>query len=72
MTNTQLPVCGNFPALQEAGPAPWGRWRVLLDAAKGCATHPPDLSRHPADFVALSFYKLFGFPTGEGRLRFAK
>lgn len=41
-----------------------GRWRVLLDAAKGCVSCPPDLSRHPADFVALSYYKLFGYPTG--------
>ncbi len=37
---------------------------MLLDAAKGCACRPPDLSRHPADFVALSFYKIFGYPTG--------
>ena len=27
------------------------RWLVLLDAAKACGTAPPDLSRHPADFV---------------------
>lgn len=31
---------------------------VLLDAAKGCGTAPPDLSRFPADFVAISFYKV--------------
>lgn len=30
------------------------RWWVLLDAAKACATSPPDLSRHPADFVVRS------------------
>ncbi|AAG10824.1 Similar to molybdopterin cofactor sulfurase [Arabidopsis thaliana] len=34
------------------------RWMVLIDAAKGCATLPPDLSEYPADFVVLSFYKL--------------
>ncbi|KAJ1377901.1 Pyridoxal phosphate-dependent transferase, major domain, partial [Sesbania bispinosa] len=34
-----------------------GRWLVLIDAAKGCATLPPDLSKYPADFVAISFYK---------------
>ncbi|CAO2815208.1 unnamed protein product [Amaranthus hypochondriacus] len=45
-----------------------GRWLVLIDAAKGCATEPPDLSRYPADFVALSFYKIFGYPTGLGAL----
>ena len=47
---------------------PAGRWRVLLDAAKGAATSPPDLSRFPADFVALSYYKAFGWPTGEAVL----
>lgn len=51
-------------------PLPRGRWRVLLDAAKGAATAPPDLAACPADFVALSFYKIFGWPTGEA-LRWA-
>ncbi|KAK8940628.1 Molybdenum cofactor sulfurase [Platanthera zijinensis] len=45
-----------------------GSWFVLIDAAKGCATEPPDLSRYPADFVVCSFYKMFGFPTGLGAL----
>ena len=45
-----------------------GRWLVLLDAAKACGTRPPDLSQHPADLVALSFYKIFGYPTGLGAL----
>ncbi|KAG8653142.1 molybdenum cofactor sulfurase isoform X2 [Manihot esculenta] len=45
-----------------------GRWLVLIDAAKGCATQPPDLSKYPADFVVISFYKLFGYPTGLGAL----
>ena len=27
------------------------RWHVLIDAAKACATGPPDLTKHPADFV---------------------
>ncbi|KAG0579095.1 hypothetical protein KC19_4G072700 [Ceratodon purpureus] len=45
-----------------------GRWMVLLDAAKGCGTAPPDLTRFPADFVAISFYKIFGYPTGLGAL----
>lgn len=49
---------------EQGSPLPPGRWWVLLDAAKACATHPPDLHSHPADFVALSFYKIFGFPTG--------
>ncbi|XP_016180066.1 molybdenum cofactor sulfurase isoform X3 [Arachis ipaensis] len=45
-----------------------GQWMVLIDAAKGCATMPPDLSKYPADFVSISFYKLFGYPTGLGAL----
>ncbi|CAJ1978203.1 unnamed protein product, partial [Sphenostylis stenocarpa] len=45
-----------------------GQWMVLIDAAKGCATMPLDLSKYPADFVAMSFYKLFGYPTGLGAL----
>ena len=49
-------------------PLPRGRWRVLLDAAKGASTRPPDLAACPADFVALSFYKIFGWPTGEAEL----
>ncbi|XP_050223530.1 molybdenum cofactor sulfurase isoform X2 [Mercurialis annua] len=45
-----------------------GNWMVLIDAAKGCATQPLDLSSYSADFVVLSFYKLFGYPTGLGAL----
>ena len=33
---------------------PSNRWLLLLDAAKACATKPPDLSRSPADFVVSS------------------
>ncbi|KAK0597739.1 hypothetical protein LWI29_028205 [Acer saccharum] len=45
-----------------------GCWMVLIDAAKGCATQPPDLSKYHADFVVVSFYKIFGYPTGLGAL----
>ncbi|KAL8205664.1 hypothetical protein R6Q57_009215 [Mikania cordata] len=45
-----------------------GNWMVLLDAAKGCSTNPPNLSKYKADFVVMSFYKLFGYPTGLGAL----
>ncbi|EPR56969.1 cysteine desulfurase/selenocysteine lyase family PLP dependent transferase superfamily protein [Toxoplasma gondii RUB] len=44
------------------------RWFVLLDAAAYAPTSPLSLSRHPADFVAFSFYKIFGYPTGLGAL----
>lgn len=43
-------------------------WRVLVDAAKLAATHPINLTAFPADFVTMSFYKLFGSPTGVGAL----
>lgn len=36
------------------------RWWVMLDAAKFVGTAPLDLSNVDADFVALSFYKMFG------------
>ncbi|KAI5332642.1 hypothetical protein L3X38_022771 [Prunus dulcis] len=52
----------------EGSPFCNGRWMVLIDAAKGSATEPPDLSLYPADFVVMSFYKLFGYPTGLGVL----
>lgn len=45
-----------------------GRWFVLLDAASYVGCSPLDLRRCPADFVCISFYKMFGFPTGLGAL----
>ncbi|KAI6054480.1 molybdenum cofactor sulfurase [Marmota monax] len=45
-----------------------GKWFVLLDAASYVTTSPLDLSAHQADFVPISFYKIFGFPTGLGAL----
>ncbi|CDJ32353.1 molybdopterin cofactor sulfurase, putative [Eimeria mitis] len=48
------------------------RWLVLLDAAAAAATSPLRLSASGSaaspDFVAISFYKLFGYPTGLGAL----
>ncbi|KAG2520450.1 hypothetical protein JM18_006800 [Phytophthora kernoviae] len=44
------------------------KWLVLLDAAKYVSTHRLDLSVHRPDFVVLSFYKIFGYPTGVGAL----
>ena len=41
---------------------------VLLDIAGFAPSHAVDLRDCPADFAALSFYKLFGFPTGLGAL----
>lgn len=43
-------------------------WDVLLDAAAFVPTNRLDLSRCRPDFVTLSFYKMFGYPTGIGAL----
>ena len=41
---------------------------VLLDIAAFAPSHPLDLREIEADYAALSFYKLFGYPTGLGAL----
>ena len=41
---------------------------VLRDAAAYVPTSALSLNRTPADFVACSFYKMFGYPTGIGAL----
>jgi selenocysteine lyase/cysteine desulfurase len=43
-------------------------WDVLLDAAAFVPTSRLDLSAHHPDFVSISFYKMFGWPTGIGAL----
>lgn len=43
-------------------------YTVLLDAAAFLPTNALSLSETPADFVALSFYKILGYPTGVGAL----
>ena len=66
------PAQSNFSGVQH--PLEWiaaarGRgWDVLLDAAAFTATNRLDLARWRPDFVSLSFYKMFGYPTGIGAL----
>ncbi len=43
-------------------------WDVLLDAAAFVPTSQLDLSKNKPDFVPISFYKMFGYPTGIGAL----
>ena len=43
-------------------------WDVLLDAAAFVPTSRLDLKLVQADFVSVSFYKMFGYPTGVGCL----
>lgn len=43
-------------------------WHVLLDAAAFVPLNPLDLQAVRPDFVSVSFYKMFGYPTGVGCL----
>jgi molybdenum cofactor sulfurtransferase len=43
-------------------------WYVLLDAAAFVPTNRLDLQEVRPDFVSVSFYKMFGYPTGVGCL----
>lgn len=43
-------------------------WDVLLDAAAFAPSSSLDLKKHSPDFVSISFYKIFGYPTGIGCL----
>jgi molybdenum cofactor sulfurtransferase len=66
------PAQSNFSGVQH--PLEWIElahakgWDVLLDAASFAPTNRLDLTRWRPDFVALSFYKIFGYPTGVGCL----
>ena len=66
------PAQSNFSGVQH--PLEWIEqahehgWDVLLDAAAYVPTNRLDLSRWHPDFVAMSFYKMFGWPTGVGCL----
>jgi molybdenum cofactor sulfurtransferase len=66
------PAQSNFSGVQH--PLEWIErahdhgWDVLLDAAAYVPTNRLDLSRWHPDFVAISFYKMFGWPTGIGCL----
>ena len=67
-----LPAQSNFSGVQHPLPlidaARAKGWQVLLDAAAFVPTNRLDLRVHAPDFVALSFYKMFGYPTGVGCL----
>jgi molybdenum cofactor sulfurtransferase len=66
------PAQSNFSGVQH--PLEWidlaqdRGWQVLLDAAAYVPTNRLDLGRWHPDFVSLSFYKMFGYPTGVGCL----
>jgi selenocysteine lyase/cysteine desulfurase len=67
-----FPAQSNFSGvkhpLELIGDAQAQGWRVLLDAASYVPTNRLDLARVRPDFVSISFYKMFGYPTGVGAL----
>ncbi|MDB4892672.1 MAG: aminotransferase class [Gemmatimonadetes bacterium] len=66
------PAQSNFSGVKHplslVGDAQSVGYRVLLDAAALVPMTRLSLRDVPADFVALSFYKMFGYPTGVGAL----
>jgi selenocysteine lyase/cysteine desulfurase len=67
-----FPAQSNFTGVQH--PLGWveiaheAGYDVLLDVAAYLPTNPLDLSRVKPDFVPISWYKVFGYPTGVGCL----
>jgi len=67
-----FPAQSNFSGVQH--PLAWiaraqaAGYDVLLDAAAFAPTNRLDLSRWHPDYVPVSFYKIFGYPTGIGAL----
>lgn len=66
------PAQSNFSGVQH--PLEWieqaqaAGWDVLLDAAAFVPSNRLDLHRWKPNFVPISFYKMFGYPTGVGCL----
>ncbi|HEY9053938.1 MAG TPA: aminotransferase class V-fold PLP-dependent enzyme, partial [Rectinemataceae bacterium] len=66
------PAQSNFSSVQH--PLEWIElahergWDVLVDGAAFVPTNRLDLGKWKPDFVPLSFYKMFGYPTGIGAL----
>ncbi len=67
-----FPAQSNFSGVQHPlgliAEAQAAGWDVLLDAAAFVGTNRLDVARWKPDLVALSFYKMFGYPTGIGAL----
>ncbi|KAK2761210.1 hypothetical protein FQN54_001731 [Arachnomyces sp. PD_36] len=67
-----FPAQSNFSGVQHSlewiETAQSNGWHVVLDAASFVPTNKLDLSLHHPDFVPLSFYKMFGYPSGIGCL----
>src|SRR5687767_9777995 len=67
-----FPAQSNFSGVKHpldlVGVAQARGWRVLLDAAAFVPTSRLDMRAVRPDFVCVSFYKMFGYPTGVGCL----
>ena len=67
-----FPAQSNFSGVKHPlsliGAAQERGWQVLLDAAAFVPTNRLDLGIVSPDFVVISFYKMFGYPTGVGCL----
>jgi molybdenum cofactor sulfurtransferase len=67
-----FPAQSNFSGVQHnLSWIPYARergWHIILDAAAFVPTNKLDLNRWKADFIPISFYKMFGYPTGVGCL----
>jgi selenocysteine lyase/cysteine desulfurase len=67
-----FPAQSNFSGVKHpldlVGEARGKGWDVLLDAAAFVPTSRLDLRAVQPDFVCVSFYKMFGYPTGVGCL----
>ena len=64
----QSNITNSKPPLAVLAHASARGFTTLLDAAALAPTTPIDLTNTPVDAVAISFYKMFGFPTGIGAL----
>lgn len=66
------PAQSNFSGIQHPGwligAAQTAGYRVFLDAAAHVPTRLFSLRESQPDFVGISFYKMFGYPTGVGAL----
>ncbi len=67
-----FPAQSNFSGVKHpldlVGEAQDAGWHALLDAAAFVPTNRLDLGAVKPDFVTISFYKMFGYPTGVGCL----
>lgn len=63
-----LPAQSNYSGVQHPLPEVPEGWRVLYDVAAYAPTNELRLDGMAVDYVSLSFYKMFGYPTGIGAL----